>query len=99
MLAVRPLYGIPESGLQWFATYHKRHFHFLDMKESTADRCLLYRNEKCKLKGMTLIQVDDSAGHGTRGILNIEEKVNKNFQCKPRQILEREVRRRLLVER
>ena len=41
LLAVRPLYGIPESGLHWFATYHKHHLHFLDMKDSTADRCLL----------------------------------------------------------
>ena len=89
LLAVRPLYGIPESGLHRFSRYHKHHLHFLDMKKSTADRCLLYRNEKSKLKGMTVIKVDDRAGHETPGSLNLEEKCSKNFQCKPRQILER----------
>ena len=38
---------------------------------------------------MTLIQVDNSAGHGTPGILNLEEKGSRDFHCKPRQILER----------
>ena len=37
----RPLYGLPESGLHWFRTYHKHHTVVLGMTASVHDPCLL----------------------------------------------------------
>lgn len=33
LIARKPLYGIPESGLHWFSTYHSHHVKRLQMKE------------------------------------------------------------------
>lgn len=38
----RPLYGIPEAGVQLFWTYLKHHRQKLDMKSAPHDICLLY---------------------------------------------------------
>jgi hypothetical protein len=67
LLCLRPLYGIPESGFHWFLTYVRHHVKELEMTQSKADRCLLYRMDKLS-DGMsvTALQVDDNLGHGTK---------------------------------
>lgn len=42
---MKPLYGVPEAGNHWFATYHKHHTEKLGMSESTYDSCLLFKHE------------------------------------------------------
>ena len=37
LLASKLLYGIPESGLHWFITYHSHHVEQLDMKACRGD--------------------------------------------------------------
>ncbi|KAF1969222.1 hypothetical protein BU23DRAFT_653653, partial [Bimuria novae-zelandiae CBS 107.79] len=42
---VRPLYGVAESGLYWFKTYHNHHKDKLRMETSTYNLCLLITHE------------------------------------------------------
>ena len=60
---VKPLYGVPEAGNHWFATYHKHHTDGLNMQQSTYDPCLLYRSSPMGVIGLqtddTLILADD----------------------------------------
>ena len=51
------LYGVPEAGNHWFATYHTHHKDKLGMKESTYDPCLLYSSGPFGIVGM---QTDDT---------------------------------------
>jgi hypothetical protein len=41
MIIVKPLYGIPESGIYWFATYNKYYIEKLLITISPHDLCLL----------------------------------------------------------
>jgi hypothetical protein len=93
LLARKPLYGVPESGLHWFLTYQGHHKNELDMKVSKADSCLLYRRTavdggKEETDGITILQVDDSFGHGSVSFLAREEIASKRFDCKPRLLFE-----------
>ena len=64
-LAVKPLYGIPESGLHWFIIYQTHHVDNIGMIPTTVDPCLLYRrSENGEIEGVTSLQVDDSFGFG-----------------------------------
>ncbi|KAI0994535.1 hypothetical protein K3495_g13645 [Podosphaera aphanis] len=47
MVVRKPLYGIPEAGTHWWATYHKHHRENLGMEPSTYDPCLLI-TKKCR---------------------------------------------------
>ena len=88
LLALKPLYGIPESGMHWFMTYHSHHTEELGMESCRTDPCVLYRREATKTPdGVTALQVDDSYGHGTREFLQDEETKSSRFQCKPRKLL------------
>jgi hypothetical protein len=40
MIMVKPLYGIPESGIYWFATYNKYYIKELLITISPHDLCL-----------------------------------------------------------
>jgi hypothetical protein len=89
LLAKKPLYGVPESGLHWFLTYHGHHTDNLSMRVSKADTCFLYHritDERGaeKTDGLTILQVDDSFGHGTEAFLDSEELASSRFDCKPR---------------
>lgn len=88
LLAVGPLYGIPESGLHWFMTYQPHHIEELGMKACQVDPCLLYKRQKGqKLEGLTIMQVDDTFGHGDEQFLQTENEKAKFFKSKPRHIL------------
>lgn len=89
LLVLKPLYGIPESGLHWFITYSSHHIEQLGMQVTRYDPCVLYRKEKYKIYGITVLQVDDSFGNGCEEFLDTEEHASKRFQCKPRKLLKR----------
>jgi hypothetical protein len=68
---IRPLYGIPEAGNHWFATYHAHHTDKLKMKVSTYDPCLLYSHEAGF--GIVGLQTDDTLFLGDQAFTKAEE--------------------------
>lgn len=88
LLAVKPLYGIPEAGLHWFMTYSNHHIKELAMQTCSTDKCMLFRNrDKQKNVDLVILQVDDTFGTGSKTFLDEEEKSNR-FLCKPRKPFE-----------
>lgn len=91
LLAVKPLYGIPESGLYWFITYRDHHVRKIGMTPCTTDNCLLYRHESDSTSdsspSITILQVDDSFGVGCKQFLQDEEQHSREFKTKPRKLL------------
>lgn len=84
---IKPLYGIPESGLHWYLTYLDHHTGTLGMNRSNIDPCVLCRRTESGLDGIVLLQVDDSLGFGTPQFLADEEKGSSKFNSKPRTTL------------
>jgi len=73
----KPLYGIPEAGNHWWATYHKHHIERLGMEASTYDPCLLItktENKDTDMFGIIGIQTDDTLGLSTEKFVNLEEE-------------------------
>ncbi|KAI0994967.1 hypothetical protein K3495_g13215 [Podosphaera aphanis] len=62
MIVRRPLYGIPEAGTHWWATYNKHHRENLRMIPSTYDACLLYTTSSISgnVFGIIGMQTDDT---------------------------------------
>jgi len=91
LLVKEPLYGIPESGLHWFITYHSHHTGRLRMKPTRGDPCVLYRpaDSKSQCMGLTVLKVDDSFGHGDTKFLDDEERESRRFKCKPRKLVKK----------
>jgi hypothetical protein len=85
---MKPLYGIAEAGLHWFATYQKHHHDKLFMDASAYDPCLMVTTEG-KPFGITCIQTDDTLHVGTEEFFaQEEEELQKaEFRAKPRQKL------------
>lgn len=81
---VKPLYGIPESGLHWYLTYLSHHLDTLHMKRTRADPCMMIRRTDSNLDGFILLQVDDSLGFGSTQFLDEEQTASARFRCKPR---------------
>ena len=81
---VRPLYGIPESGLHWYLTYLSHHLETLGMHRATADPCVLIKRSNNEIEGLILLQVDDSLGFCTPNFMEDEERASTVFRCKPR---------------
>lgn len=81
---MKPLYGIPESGLHWYITYSQHHKNDLGMTPTRYDPCLLYLRSENGLQGLTTLQVDDSFGFGANEFLEKEETSMKKFISKPR---------------
>ena len=46
MIVRKPLYGIPEAGTHWWATYYKHYKDKLAMVTSSYDPCLLITTKK-----------------------------------------------------
>lgn len=89
LLVLKPLYGIPESGLHWFLTFQNHHIEKLVMAATTVDPCLLSKREGKSIDGIATIQVDDTFGHGTEEFLNQENsKTKSTFKTKPRKIFQ-----------
>lgn len=87
---IKPLYGIPESGLHWYLTYLEYHIDELKMVRTKADTFFLIKRNDEGIEGMVLLQVDDSLGVGTEGFLEKEEKWSQRFRSKDRKIIGRE---------
>ena len=85
---LKPLYGIPESGLHWYLTYLSHHLDTLDMIRTTVDPCVLVRKVNGTLDGLIILQVEDSLGIGSKEILKDEELGSKQFLCKERSMIE-----------
>lgn len=56
---VRPLYGIPESGLNWYLTYLYHHVGWIPMNRTKMDPLLLVRKTGEVVEGIIYLQVDD----------------------------------------
>lgn len=87
---VKPLYGIPESGLHWYLTYLDYHINVLGMTRSKSDPCLLIKKEGGNLIGVVILQVDDSFCIGNKDFLIEEEQASKEFICKERRFITKE---------
>lgn len=57
---VKPMYGIPESGLHWYLAYLEHHLGRLGMERSSVDPCVLLKRRNGRLIGAIILQVDDS---------------------------------------
>lgn len=85
---MKPLYGIAEAGLHWFATYQKHHREQLFMVPSAYDPCLMITAEN-KDFGLGGLQTDDTLLLATREFFELEEEElqRAGFRAKPRQQL------------
>jgi hypothetical protein len=85
MIVRKPLYGIPEAGTHWWATYYKHHKEKLSMTTSSYDPCLLITTKK-GIFGVVGMQTDDTLILGSEEFANLEDKELKkaHFSAKPR---------------
>lgn len=83
---IYPLYGLAESGVHWFETYHDHHVHALEMETSRYDSCLLVKTDGPELSGIVGMQTDDTLIMGTNGFATLETKKVRQagFRCKPK---------------
>jgi hypothetical protein len=88
MVVRRPLYGIPESGTHWWATYDKYHRENLHMSTSSYDPCLLI-SDPDKPFGIVGLQTDDTLILGMSDFNEQEEAELKKagFLAKPKEML------------
>jgi hypothetical protein len=90
MIVRTPLYGIPEAGTHWWATYHRHHKEKLSMVTSSYDPCLLITTEKGTF-GVVGMQTDDTLFLGSEKFATLEdEELQKaHLSAKPRDELSR----------
>jgi hypothetical protein len=90
MIVRKPLYGIPEAGTHWWATYYKHHREKLLMTTSSYDPCLLITTQKGAF-GVVGMQTDDTLILGSEEFATLEnEELQKaQFSAKPRDELSR----------
>lgn len=60
LLVVKPMYGIPESGLHWYIKYLEYPMENLKMTGTTAHPCVLVKRKEGEVIGTVALQVDDS---------------------------------------
>lgn len=87
MTVIKPLYGIPEAGTHWWATYSSHHREKLNMITSTYDPCLLITSSESF--GIIGMQTDDTLGLSDQAFFDEEERElqKANFTAKPKEIL------------
>jgi len=90
---IKPLYGIAEAGVHWFATYQGHHCKELDMATSTYDPCLLITNGELETFGIVGLQTDDTLAIATPAFSSAEYAAlqKANFRAKPKERLSEEV--------
>ena len=88
MVVLRPLYGIPEAGTHWWATYHNHHKEKLSMTTSTYDPCFLITTGKEAFR-IVGIQTDDTLILASEEFLALEDRElsKANFLAKPKEAL------------
>lgn len=84
-----PFYGLSESYMHWFTTYHGHHRHKLSMVAAAHDLCLLYtpkcfgdRHPSSVPLGITSLQTYDTLNMGNKAFVIIEDSYSKEFECK-----------------
>ena len=89
---IKPLYGIAEAGVHWFATYQGHHCKELDMTTSTYDPCLLITNGGKETFGLVGLQTDDTLAIGTSAFSSTEDTAlqKANFRAKTKDRLSEE---------
>lgn len=92
MRVIKPLSGLAESGLFWWATYHRHHRDKLLMKTSTFDPCLMISDPERAPRdcfGIIAMQTDDTLILATKEFdLREEEKVMEaKLLAKPKVML------------
>jgi hypothetical protein len=87
MIVQKLLYGIPEAGTHWWATYHKHHREKLVMATSTYDPCLLITTTKAAFS-VVEIQTDDTLILRSKEFDTIEEEelTKAKFSAKPKEL-------------
>jgi hypothetical protein len=85
----KPLYGLAESGLYWFKTYHAHHREALKMSISTYDPCLLFTTEEPDTFAITGLQTDDTFSFVTARFSEREEEgiQTAGYRAKPKTTL------------
>ena len=93
MVVRKPLYGIPEAGTHWWATYYKHHKEKLSMVTSTYDPCLLISTNKYAF-GVVGMQTDDTLFLASPEFAALEDSELQKAQltAKPRDQLTTEVK-------
>ncbi|KAF1934571.1 hypothetical protein EJ02DRAFT_490997 [Clathrospora elynae] len=89
---IKPLYGIAEAGVHWFATYQGHYCKELNMATSTYDPCLLITNGDPEAFGMVGLQTDDTLAVATPAFSSAEDAALRkaNFRAKPKDKLSEE---------
>ena len=85
MIVRRPLYGIPEAGTHWWATYYKHHLEKLLMTTSSYDPCLLITTTKDAF-GVVGMQTDDTLILGDDNFAQTEDNKLKKANLKAKLI-------------
>jgi hypothetical protein len=85
MIVRKPLYGLPEAGTHWWATYYKHHQDKLHMTTSSYDPCLLITTSKDTF-GVVGMQTDDTLFLGSEQFAALEEEelIRAKLTAKPR---------------
>lgn len=80
---MKPLYGVPEVGNHWFATYHTHHKEKLSMTESIYDFCF-YRSNPLGIVRMqtndTLILADDVFASNEEEVIKAAKIMTKDHK-------------------
>ena len=92
MVVRKPLYGIPEAGTHWWATYNKHHQDKLGMQTSSYDPCLLITTTK-EAFGLVGMQTDDTLILGDEKFAEKEDGELKRAEltAKPTDVLSSEM--------
>ena len=84
---LKPLYGLPESSLLWYATYSGHLCGYVGLDCDPVDPCLFYLIPPDSLatgsEGVLTLQVDDTLFAGSREFLTKEEALAHRFPTKP----------------
>ncbi|OXV06955.1 hypothetical protein Egran_05279, partial [Elaphomyces granulatus] len=85
MIVRKPLYGIPEAGTHWWATYYQHHKEKLFMETSSYDPCLLITTKKGAF-GVVGMQTDDTLFLASEEFATLEDNELQKAQltAKPR---------------
>ncbi len=88
IVVLKLLYGVPEAGMYWWATYLKYYKEKLSIESSTYDPCLLISTNKERF-GIIAIQTNNTLGLLNKEFAVLEEtELNKaNFTAKPKEAL------------
>lgn len=79
---VKPLYGLPESPLNWFSTILSHYKSALNVKSTAHDQCILVRkvdSPTVAVDGVVTLQVDDSTNFGTEKFHAEEKRASSRF--------------------